>query len=113
MGWWESRLALLVRDEEQEALFVRRFNSFFSLVLETETAFAEVDLARALEDLRTLAETPLGPRSPVSSRAPVRPPQLHRHAAPSRWQSWVAGIVVLLWSLTVGGDTLYLPPEPL
>jgi hypothetical protein len=106
-------LALLVRDEEQEAVFVRRFNSFFSPVLETKTAFAEVDLARALEDLRTLAETPSGPRPPVSSREPVRPTQPHRHAAASCWQSWAAGIVVLLWGLTVGGDTLRPLPEAL
>ncbi|MCI0526705.1 MAG: hypothetical protein L0Y56_04535, partial [Nitrospira sp.] len=46
---------LLVRDPDQEKIFLQRFESFFNLPPEAEAAFSQVDLARVFADLQVLA----------------------------------------------------------
>jgi hypothetical protein len=49
-------LALLAKDEDQQEIFLRRFDGFFTLEPGAEKAFAEVDIGRVLAELRQLAE---------------------------------------------------------
>src|SRR4051812_7114214 len=53
----DTLLALLARDEDQQQLFLRRFNEFFTRGL-ADRAFAHVDVTQALADLAQLARTP-------------------------------------------------------
>ncbi len=94
--WTLARLrgvlqALLVSNEEQEAVFLRRFEHFFD-PLAAETLFPQLDLDRALQDLRTVAE------QPVLRRDLVRPERRI-----SRFVLWIATPLRALrsWSVAV------------
>ncbi|ETX03174.1 MAG: hypothetical protein ETSY1_01000 [Candidatus Entotheonella factor] len=73
-GWTVIRLrrvlmALLVCDDEQEAVFLRRFDAFFDAQLDADAVFPQLDVERALADLRRLAQ------EPVADREVTRPPR--------------------------------------
>ncbi len=75
-------LSILVRDENQEIIFRKRFAEFFALTEAQEVAFAEVDVERALDDLRRLASRPRSRREQlrrerreVASRSSRRRPR--------------------------------------
>ncbi len=50
--------ALLVKDQDQQALFRRRFDEFFKTEPGEENFFADIDVEQALKDLKLLAKTP-------------------------------------------------------
>lgn len=59
--WTKDRLrtvllSLLVKDREKTDLFLQRFDEFFDLPDGEQNAFSGIDLERALDDLRELAE---------------------------------------------------------
>ena len=84
-------LSLLVRDEEQETIFLRRFDSFFDPGL--DTPFSELDLESALDDLHTLgqqASPHSQQRSPKIRLREFSPPQ---QTQLSPWR--------FVWKLTV------------
>ncbi len=51
-------LALLAKNEDQHDIFAQRFDAFFTLPASAEDVYAEVDLERALADLRGLTQRP-------------------------------------------------------
>ena len=65
--------ALLVKDEDQQDTFQREFQTFFTLPPATSDPPPEIDLERALADLRTLARRPLPPSAPQPSTQPSTP----------------------------------------
>ncbi len=76
-SWTLARLrgvlqALLVSNEEQAAIYLRRFENFFHS-FSSDTLFPQLDLERALQELRTVAEQPL-----LSLRPAQQPPRLTR-----------------------------------
>jgi len=50
--------SLLVKDQDQQALFRRRFDEFFKIEPGEENFFADIDVEQALKDLKLLAKTP-------------------------------------------------------
>jgi hypothetical protein len=102
-------LALLVQDAEQEAAFVRRFESFFSSHLEP---FSQVDLERALQDLRTLAQGPMIDGGTGRANGRIRQPE--KPSVPrSRVGIWIALAVVVVLGLTVWLYPRFVSPAPI
>ncbi len=98
-GPWSRRrlrgvlLAVLVHDEDQEAVFRRRFEEFFDLTTPEEEAFSEVDLERALDDLHRLAGDEAPPPPPPPEPDPVITKTSRR---PDRWLVWSVPAMLLL-----------------
>ena len=80
-GRWrasDTLLALLVKSEEEEDLFLRRFAEFFATDLEIDVRLAEIDIVQVLADLKRVGQesivAPLHPASgPVALSKPVLP----------------------------------------
>ncbi len=69
-------LAILVHNEDQEAVFRKRFTEFFVLAAAREETFSEVDVERVLDDLRRLAgERPPRREQRTGERREVAPPR--------------------------------------
>ncbi len=68
-------VSLLVKDNDQKSLFLKRFDEFFDLSHEEEAGFADIDLDKALDDLRKLAGGDIdesGTSRPAGFRKPRR-----------------------------------------
>ena len=97
----DTLLALLTRNEDQQQVFLRHFNDFFRLHLVTEQAFAEIDVQRALEELRQLAQEHYPTPAPASLQRlhqPITRP-LERPRFKLKW--WTVLSIVLALGLLV------------
>lgn len=105
--WTISRLrqvllALLVKNAEQERLFLKRFNDFFQP--ETEADFAELDLQQALADLQRLAgPEPQPPKPPLTRRLrkAITPPPTLPPRAQFAWGMTAAFATIAILALAV------------
>lgn len=102
----DTLLALLVKDEDQRDIFLRRFDDFFQLEPGAGAIFGEIDLQRALADLEQLAQQP-GRRRRVPDRPQrPRPPIRKLVEKPRRIRWWTLVSIVLVLGMV--GAILYL-----
>ena len=106
-------LALLARNQDQQEVFLRRFDDFFQL--DADDAFADVDLERALADLRRLAQArpaPRGPRLAVPRRL-RRPGQKAARRSRFKFELWmVLPALLALWALAAAVGYVLRPASP-
>ena len=86
--WTVTRLrgvlsALLVKDEDGEAIFTRRFDQFFSLLPDAQANFSKLNVDGALADLLALAQGSIGSESTESSAIPLRRRTSRPHSVPT------------------------------
>ena len=106
-------MALLVRDAERGVVFLRCFDAFFDVYLDTEARFSQVDVDRALADLRQLAQGP-APLDEELRRPPRRIVRaLETPLQPHSKRFWIALAVVTALALgaAVGGYVWFKPEE--
>ncbi|MCP4106342.1 MAG: leucine-rich repeat domain-containing protein, partial [Desulfobacteraceae bacterium] len=90
-------VSLLVKDNDQKSLFLKRFDEFFDLSHEDEAGFAEIDLDKALDDLRKLAGGDFdesGTSRPAGFRKPRRSSVFDKKSGTGSW--WRTGFLALL-----------------
>ncbi len=97
-------LALLVRDPDQGLVFRRRFDAFFTLAAERQMAFSQVDLERALADLRVLEREPEITQGQETVLPRLVKTKRHRHwSAVANWDLRVLFVIItfglLIWRL--------------
>ncbi len=91
------------RPEEEEAI-CRRFDDFFDLP-STATDRMNLDVARALEELRHLREQPVLPPKPQPVRAPstrLIPERKSPRKSVFKWKGWFLGLAGLLIASVMG-----------
>jgi hypothetical protein len=109
----DTLLALLVKDADQQALFLRRFHEFFATELANADGLSAVDLERALAELKQLAAQDSAPALPAPPPAPTPRPERPQFNPPAWRVGFWARWAVLLVGLLVAGYGLWpllLPP---
>ena len=99
----DTLLSLLVKDEDQGEIFLRRFRDFFKLEPGGEDAFADIDIERVLADLEQLPQEPHLPRKPKRpERKWIRKPAPETiRRSKVKLAPWSALAIVLILGLVI------------
>lgn len=107
-------MALLVKDEEQQEIFLRRFQAFFKLEPGMEETFAHIDPHRALADLKQLSQEPksVSQQPETGQLADATPKPTRRHYFQLAWWHVVGFLLVVGMGLALWYAFRPVPPPP-
>ncbi len=94
-------LALLVKNQDQQNKFLRRFDAFFPV--DAETVLNDQEINQVIENIKILIQSKKPPKPP-EQKHPKKIIREQKHPTISRLKWWIAGaaVVVITISIIVG-----------